>query len=56
MKERITITIDKELLDWLDAKVNEKLFASRSHGLELLMKANVEDERKDNNYPGQGIA
>ena len=37
MKERITITIDKELLKWLDEKVNEKIFANRSHGLEFLI-------------------
>ena len=38
MKERITITIDKELLNWLDKKIEEKIFANRSHGLEYLMK------------------
>ena len=38
MKERITITIDKELLKWLDSKVNERIFANRSHGLEFLIK------------------
>jgi len=38
MKERITITIDKELLDWVDGKISEKRFANRSHALELLVK------------------
>lgn len=38
MKERITLTIDRNLLDWLDVKVNEKIFANRSHGLEFLAK------------------
>ncbi len=38
MKERITLTIDKELLNWLDARVDDKLFANRSHGLEFLAK------------------
>ena len=37
-KERITITIDKELLDWIDAKVAEKEFGNRSHALEYLMR------------------
>lgn len=35
-KERITITIDKELLDWLDKKISKKIFANRSHGLEYV--------------------
>ncbi len=38
MKQRITITIDKDLLDWLDKKIKEKTFANRSHGIEYLIK------------------
>ena len=38
MKERITITIDKELLVWLDEKIERKIFANRSHGLEFLIE------------------
>ncbi len=38
MKERITVTIDKELLDWIDSKIKQKIFANRSHGLEFLIK------------------
>ena len=37
MKDRITITIDKKLLEWLDNKVKLKRFANRSHGLEFLI-------------------
>ena len=45
MKERITITIDKELLDWLDKKVEEKVFANRSHGFEFLIMQKMNEER-----------
>ncbi len=38
MKQRITITIDKDLLKWLDKKVEKKVFANRSHGVEFLIK------------------
>ena len=38
MKQRITITIDKDLLKWLDKKIKEKTFANRSHGIEYLIK------------------
>ena len=38
MKKRISITLDKELLDWLDKKIKEKTFANRSHGIEYLIK------------------
>jgi len=43
VKERITITVDKELLDWLDKKIEEKVFASRSHGIEFLIKKKMEE-------------
>ena len=38
MKQRITITIDKDLLKWLDKKIKDKTFANRSHGIEYLIK------------------
>jgi len=46
MKERITITIDKELLNWLDKKIDERYFANRSHGLEFLMKHQITKENE----------
>jgi len=46
VKERITITIDKELLDWLDRKIDEKVFANRSHGLEFLIKRKIEEKNE----------
>ena len=46
MKERITVTIDKDLLDWLDEKVKDKIFANRSHGFEFLIKRKMKEEAK----------
>ena len=46
MKERITITIDKELLEWIDKNVENKVFANRSHGLEFLMMQKMREEEK----------
>ena len=37
MKERITITLDKEILEWIDKNVESKVFANRSHGFEFLI-------------------
>ena len=52
MKERITVTLENELLEWIDRKVSEKVFASRSHGFEFLIKhaASQENENKNNNH------
>ena len=46
MKKRITITLDKELLNWLDKRVEERIFANRSHGLEFLIKQKIDGESK----------
>ena len=46
MKERITVTIDKELLKWIDKRVDEKIFANRSHGFEYLIKRAMEEKEK----------
>ena len=47
VKERITITVDRELLDWLDLKVQEKIFANRSHGISFLIKQKIKRELED---------
>ena len=46
MKERITITLDKELLKWLDKKIEQKIFANRSHGFEFLIKQKEFEEKR----------
>jgi len=38
MKERITVTIDKGLLRWVDRKISQKIFANRSHAFEYLIR------------------
>jgi metal-responsive CopG/Arc/MetJ family transcriptional regulator len=37
-KTRISISIDSSLLKWIDQKVEEGIFASRSHGINWLAK------------------
>jgi metal-responsive CopG/Arc/MetJ family transcriptional regulator len=46
MKERITVTIDKDLLDWIDKRIKDKTFANRSHGFEFLIKKKMLQEEK----------
>jgi len=45
MKKRITVTIDKEFLDWIDRKIEERIFANRSHGFEFLIKQKMGEQR-----------
>jgi len=46
MKERITVTLDKEILDWVDSKVANRTFANRSHGFEFLIQRRIDDEKQ----------
>ncbi len=46
MKESITVTIDKELLEWIDKRIKDKTFANRSHGFEFLIKKKMIEEGK----------
>jgi Arc/MetJ-type ribon-helix-helix transcriptional regulator len=36
-KATLNVTIPPELMKWLNAKVKERVFASRSHGVELCL-------------------
>lgn len=47
MKERITVTLDKELLNWVDKRIKEKIFANRSHAFEFLIKNREKEEKKN---------
>ena len=47
-KERVTVTVDSGLLSWLDKQIEEKIFASRSHGFEFFLKRSCNlTERKE---------
>jgi len=47
MKERITITVDKDLLNWIDKKIDDKTFANRSHGFEYMIKRLMDAEKNE---------
>ena len=47
MKERISITIDRELLSYLDSKISESIFANRSHGLEYMIKQRLKQQNQN---------
>ena len=47
MKERITVTLDKELLSWLDLQIEDKVFANRSHGFEFLIMNRLKRESNE---------
>jgi len=47
IKVRTTVTIDKELMDWILEKTKEKRFASTSHAIEYALQRLKDRERED---------
>lgn len=37
MKEKFSVSVDTNLLKWLDSEIKNKRFASRSHGIEYAL-------------------
>lgn len=38
MKVNVAVTIDNELLKWVESKIKNRKFANRSHGFEYCIK------------------
>jgi Arc/MetJ-type ribon-helix-helix transcriptional regulator len=46
-KQKITITVEKHLVDWIDKQVETFRFRNRSHGFEYAVAQLVENEKKE---------
>jgi metal-responsive CopG/Arc/MetJ family transcriptional regulator len=44
MKEKFSVSVDEELLKWLDSQIKERTFASRSHGIEYAISKLMENK------------
>ena len=47
MKQKVTVTIEKKLLEWADQEVVSLRFRNRSHALEYALAKLIESEKKD---------
>ena len=45
-REKLTVTVPQDLIDWLDEMVRERTFANRSHGTELCIRAMREAQER----------
>lgn len=43
----ISVTLPKECVEWIDKKVESRVYANRSHGLEVLILEAMKSERKE---------
>lgn len=46
-KQKVTITIEKRLLDWTDKEVQSFRFRNRSHAFEYALAKLMESEKKE---------
>lgn len=46
-KPKLTITVDSELIKWIDEEIRKKRFSSRSHAFEFCVHRVKEKEKKE---------
>jgi metal-responsive CopG/Arc/MetJ family transcriptional regulator len=47
VRERVSITLPKECIAWLDRKVETRTYANRSHALEVLILEAMKNQKKE---------
>ena len=45
-KKKLTITVDPDLITWMDEEIRKKRFSSRSHAFEFCVNYVKENEKK----------
>jgi len=43
---KTSVTLEKKFLDWIQKKIEDKIFASRSHAVEYALKQLMDQERE----------
>jgi Arc/MetJ-type ribon-helix-helix transcriptional regulator len=46
MKSKISVTVEKNIVDWIDEQVKTQRFRNRSHAVELALMKFIEAEKK----------
>lgn len=44
-RERLSITLPRECLQWIDKKVEARTYANRSHAIEVLILEKMKEEK-----------
>ncbi len=53
-KRQVTVNLDEETIAWIDEKIKDKKFATRSHGLEYAIDHLMKEERRKSEKEGNG--
>jgi len=46
MKAKMSVTVDKKIVDWIDEQVRTQRFRNRSHAVEVALMKYVQTEKK----------
>jgi len=46
MKSKISVTVDRKIVDWIDEQVKTQRFRNRSHAVELALMKFMESDKK----------
>ena len=46
MKSKISVTVEKQIVDWIDGQVKTMRFRNRSHAVEYALAKFIESERE----------
>jgi len=46
MKAKISVSVDQELVDWIDEQIKNKRFASRSHAVDYILTFWITQEKE----------
>lgn len=46
MKSKISVTVDKQIVEWIDKQVQTQRFRNRSHAVEVSLMRFMETEKK----------
>lgn len=46
MKAKMSVTVDKKIVDWIDEQVRTQRFRNRSHAVEVALTKYLQTEKK----------
>jgi Arc/MetJ-type ribon-helix-helix transcriptional regulator len=46
MKSKISVTVDRKIVDWIDERVQTQRFRNRSHAVEVALIRFIESDKK----------
>jgi Arc/MetJ-type ribon-helix-helix transcriptional regulator len=46
MKAKMSVTVDKKIVDWIDEQVRTQRFRNRSHAVEVALMKYLQTEKK----------